>query len=274
MTGIQTTTLATAAVLALSLTALAAPENSPQEKPAAPPAEPGVDARQIWPAGLDRLAGRYVFVQVASPGGLWETAVAADGTTRKRQVSINEISADWREKLENATITISLEEGPRRVSATQRESPSKRGNLRFYEEEALGKVAVRNLPGVHGGEGVQNFSGPALLRLNHQSHSNPSVSGVLRARQQQEQTWGAATLDYADLAASTIPSKPDDEGTPVLANVRVLRSGTEMFAYVEWSDKAGGVMRTVQGAVRLLRQQEASIPTPLKRDSLPVSSGS
>jgi hypothetical protein len=99
-----------------------------------------------------------------------------------------------------------------------------------------------------------------LLILGHQSHSNPSVSGILNLRKQQEQTWGAATLDYADLLASTLPKDPNGEGETVLNNARVLRSGTEIFCYVEWREKEGAASRTILGAVRLQRVPEAAPP--------------
>lgn len=261
MNGYQTTAFAACAVLACSLAATAAPEKAPAKPPAkAEAAEPLVDPKTIWPASLRSLAGRYVFAQVASPGGLWETRKDAGGQAQLRQVSLNEISAGAREKLLKAEIAITVKEGPRRLEATQRTSPSKRGLLRFYEEEALGTVTVRNLPGMQGRDDEVDYSGPALLILGHQSHSNPSVAGILHLRKQQEQTWGAATLDYADLLASTIPKDPDGEGETILNNVRVLRSGTEIFCYVEWKEKEGDVSRTILGAVRLQRVPEAAPP--------------
>src|SRR4051812_10258548 len=70
--------------------------------------DPKIDAAAIWPAGLEKLAGRYVFAQVASPGGLWErTLPVPAGGTAPRQVSLNEIPAAFREKLTHASITIS-----------------------------------------------------------------------------------------------------------------------------------------------------------------------
>jgi hypothetical protein len=272
MKSYQVAVSAMVAAAALSMAVMATAQEPPKDKPEKPPAEPMVDARAIWPAGLDRLAGRYTFVQVASPGGLWETVVDANGkTVKKHQVSLNEISPARRKALESAEISLALEEGPRRVQATQRVSPSRRGMLRFYEEEAFGKLTVRNLPGVQGGEEAFNFSGRAHVRLEHQSHSNPSISGILRAREQQEPTWGAATLDYADLVASTVPQEPEGEGQPVLTNARVLRSGTEIFAYVEWTDKDGAASRRVFGVVRLLRSQETQpIRNPATRALAPV----
>lgn len=264
MTRRQTTVFAACAALACSLAAAAAPAQAPEKPEAARPeaAEPAVDPKEIWPAGLPGLAGRYLFAQVASPGGLWETTTDAAGKTVRQQVSLNELPAAVRQKLLKAEIAITVPEGPRRVQAARRLSPSKRGELRFYEEEALGSLTVRNLPGIQGREQEVDFSGPALLILGHQSHSNPSVSGVLQQRTQQEQTWGAATLDYADLMASTVPKDPNAEGETVLSNARVLRSGTEIFAYVEWREKARGVQRTILGSVRLQRVQPP-VPAPV-----------
>jgi len=257
MNGYLTTAFAAAAVMACSLAAVAAPEKEPAKKPVV--TDPVVNPKDIWPANLTSLAGKYVFAQVASPGGFWETTDGPNGATRRRQVSMNEVPAAFRDKLLNAEISITINKGPLRLNATQKLSPSKRGFLRFYEEEALGSISVRNLPGVGGGDDV-DVSGPAYFRLDHQSHSNPTVSGILHARKQGEPTWGAATLDYADLAASTVPKEPEAEGQPILSNARVLRSGTEIFAYVEWRDKDGGASRSILGSVRLERVPQAPPP--------------
>ncbi len=297
-----------------------------QDDPAKPPAQNGsdpevvLDPKTIWQGGLSKLAGTYVFAQVASPGGLWERHVLPDGRAVRRQVSINEAPRAFREKLQAATIVISDLQEPTRVEASQRISPSKRGMLRFYEEEGLGKVTVRNLPGMNGVDGsLGNYSGPVVLRLDHQSHSNPSVSGVLMQRQQQETTWGTATLDFADLSAYPVPAaapgqpaqpgalpeapgktapslpkgtpaavkpgkpapvkpgeppKPpagaepheEDEAPPVISNARTLRSGVEIFCFVEWKEQSKAGLKTWVGTVRLLRKElvprEDATPMP------------
>src|SRR5688572_14347065 len=72
------------------------------------PEKPAVEPASIWQAGLARMAGRYVFAQVASPGGLWETYTPANGgTVTRKQVSINEVPPAFRSGLLAAQITIS-----------------------------------------------------------------------------------------------------------------------------------------------------------------------
>jgi hypothetical protein len=211
-----------------------------------------VDPKVIWQADLAKLAGRYGFAQVASPGGLWLKEEGKD-----RQVSIGELPPALRERFENAEIVISDLQLPGTVEAADRESPSKRGRLRFYNESAIGRLSMRGLPGIGGAQQDEgNFAGPVLFQIDHAGHSNPSVSGVLTLRQQQERTWGVATVDYADLsAAALLPNgKPGEDDSPVMMNARILRSGVEIFAYVEWTE-AG---RRYQGSLRLARRQ----PTP------------
>lgn len=258
--------LATAAVLSLaslSLAAWAAPAKKPvapkKALPAPVPMGAGekLDAKRIWPASLEQIAGRYTFVQVASPGGFWERATSATGEETHRQVSINEVPAAFREKLLNAEIIISDLKSPRRIEAVERLSPTKRGMLRFYDEEGQGSLVVRNLPGVSGEEEAQDYSGPVILHIQHQSHSNPSVHGILSQRAHEEATWGAATLDSATLSATSIPANENDEGLAVLTNARILRSGIEIFAFVEWLEKEGTANRLITGSVRLVRQADA-----------------
>lgn len=196
----------------LASAAMAQDEKPPVDMPPMLSAE---QVRVIWPAGLQRIAGRYVFSQVASPGGLWERTESAKGTQRSRQVSLNEVPAAFRQRLTTAEIVISDLELPTLIEASQRESPSKRGMLRFYSETTIGKVQVKNLPGIAGRDGdAGTFTGRVLLRLEHQSHSNPSVAGILQQRLQAEPTWGVAALDYADLSASSIPPPPAEGADP------------------------------------------------------------
>lgn len=297
--GIRTALLSGLLLAGCSLAALGA-----EDEPKAP-AEDKPDAKSIWPAGLEKLAGRYVFLQVGSPGGLWESPVNVRG--EPRQVSINEVPEALRQKLLHAELTISDLQLPTEVEAEERPSPSGRGKLRFYTESAMGKLVLRNLPGV-GGMDVDKgeYTGPVLFQLDHQLHSNPSVYGVLQQRMQQEPTWGAATLDFADLTATAIPpekpapkgneapkngqgakaSKPDKEKKPaagedadtpeeadlVIANARVLRGGIEIFAFVEWIDARKA--RKYFGSVRLMRaeQMQAPKPVPLKPQRKPITS--
>lgn len=199
----------------LASAAMAQDEKPPVE---APPMLSAEQVKTIWPAGLQKLTGRYVYAQVASPGGLWERLEPSKGRPQVRQVSLNEVPAALRQRLTTAEIVISDLELPTMIEAAQRESPSKRGMLRFYTEAAIGKVVVKNLPGMSGhDQDTGNFSGRVLLQLNHQSHSNPSVLGVLQARQQGEATWGAATLDYADLTASSLPADLKEGTEPASA---------------------------------------------------------
>ncbi len=226
-----------------------------------------LDPATIWPASLDRIAGRYVFAQVASPGGLWRT-----DEKERRQVSLRELSAPARERLEAAEILISELKLPTQKDASQRVSPSKRGNLRYYQEQATGKLVMRGLPGVGGADGdAGSYSGPVHFEITHASHSNPSVAGVFNVRQQQEQTWGAATLDYADLQATPIlpEGKADAELPAVIGNARILRSGVEIFAFVGWTEKgAGGAEQTFRGAVRLLRQTGPGNVRPARPETM------
>jgi hypothetical protein len=263
-----------AAALVLSGLGLAGAQEAGQEpKPESksePQPGPGTaDPKAIWPAGLDKLAGRYVFVQVASPGGLWERSFTVKkGEPATRQVSMNEIPRALRDRLTRAEIIISDLTLPTMVEASERLSPSGRGMLRYYSETTTGKLVMRNVPGIGGVDGeTGDYTGTVVFKLDHQGHSNPSVSGVLVHRMRQEPTWGAATLDYADLQATALPkveakdgkpAEPDEEGQTVIANARILRSGVEIFAFVDWTDKdrKGKPRAAYTGSIRLLRQME------------------
>jgi hypothetical protein len=256
-----------------------------------------VPPKDIWPAGLERLQGTYVFVQVASPGGLWESYSPTDGASTRKQVSINELPAAFREKLLDAELTISDVKLPTEIDASQKESPSKRGMLRYYDENATGKLRLRNLPGIGGdGEDKGAYNGPVEFHLNHQSHSNPSAVGIFQQRMNQEPTWGAAAIDYADLEAVAIPldkpdgltpkspngekgkpaapkpgaqgkegEQPDHEVPAVIGNARVLRYGMEIIVFVEWLEENEKGRRQINGAVRLFRKDALPSTIPVGR---------
>jgi hypothetical protein len=251
------------ALASVGLAAAAAQDRkpAPQPRPAQKQATPQelAKARAVWPAGLERLAGRYVFAQVASPGGLYDRFTPKDGKEVVRQVALPHLPAALREKLQAAEIVISDLALPSQIGAEERVSPSKRGKLRFYTESAAGKLVLRNLPGIGGASGCAGeHTGPVVFRLEHSSHSNPSVSGVLMQRKHEEPTWGVATLDHASLAAAIPGENPDDEGHPILTNARVLRSGIEIFAYVEWTGEDTDGTHSIRGAVRLVREGAAA----------------
>lgn len=262
MTIRQTTLLALLAAGALTgLGGARAQEPKPEKTP-------GVEPASVWQAGLSKLAGRYTFAQVASPGGLWETFTPAKGgNITRKQVSLNELPPAFGDGLRTAHLTISDLKLPGELHAEERESPSKRGKMRFYEETALGKISLKNLPGIAGLQGDNgSYSGPVEFTLEHSSHSNPSVSGVFFARLMGESTWGAATLDFATLQAHRPSTDPKDDPEPtlraVLTNARVLRSGYEVFAFVEWEQKEKAGARDYNGSVRLIRSDAPTAPVP------------
>jgi hypothetical protein len=269
-----------------------APAASERKAPASRP--PTVNPSSIWPAGLATLAGKYVFVQVASPGGLWLNPARGPA----RQVSINEVPPALRSRLLKAEITISDLKLPTVVEASERQSPTRRGNLRGYDEATEGRLVLRNLPGIGGDdEDRGDFSGRVEFALEHMSHSNPSVAGVLLQRIQQEMTWGAATLDFATLMAVPLPperpagaaaaavpaggsgaaqrrpatpaAQEEFDPLPVIANARVLRSGIEIIALVKWRDPASRGL--YHGSVRLARADELE---RARRGALPGGAGS
>lgn len=243
-----------ALLVALGLTfvgATATPVPSRAQAPDPVPDPAKVQPSEIWPASLERIAGRYSYAGVASPGGLWLSDSAG-----RRQVSVNELSAEARNRLTQAEIIISDLKLPAAVEASQRRSPSGRGLLRHYEEQAPGRLVLRNLRGIGGlSQDPGAYEGPVMFGISHSSHSNPSVSGILTLRRQQEATWGAATLDYADLSAVPATGQEDPETQPVIGNARILRSGVEIFAFVGWQEKsADGAERDYTGSVRLVRR--------------------
>jgi hypothetical protein len=206
----------------------------------------------IWPAGLEKLAGRFVFVQVGSPGGLWKVVHPKEGATVSRQIAIDDVEAQLRDRLKGAELVISDLKLPTKVEASEEVSPSKRGKIRRYTETVDGRLAMKNLPGIGGDtDDPGEYSGPVSFGLNHLSHSNPSRFGIQTLRDQQEVTWGTATIDYADLRA-TVPGKnPKDEEISVIENARVLRGGLEIFAYMEWRKLENGGETLYRGSVRL-----------------------
>jgi hypothetical protein len=256
--GILTGCMATVGVLVAGADA--------QTQDARPDAKaPAVDPKTIWPVGLESLAGRDVFVQVATPGGLWER----DGKGGVRQTALPDCPQELQNLLTKAEIVVSDLAKPTEVSADERTSPSGRGKLRFYHEEGTGKLILKNLPGIGGSQGDKGqYSGSASFSVDHQSHSNPSISGVLEARKRQEPTWGVACLDYADFHVylPEVPGKDNGEAPPIIGNARILRSGIEIFAYMEWEGKSARGPRTYQGCVRLAKTGAQAPPAKPQRD--------
>jgi hypothetical protein len=210
----------------LVMGAAAAQAGKAPARPSAPPpkAVQKIAPKEIWPAGLKELAGRYQFVQVASPGGLWRRMSATD----VRQVSLWELPPATRARFEKAELIISDLEPSDLPDAREEISPSKRGRIRYYSENAVGKLTMRNLPGIGGDdEDKGTFAGKVEFALTHQSHSNPSVSGILFQRMQQESTWGAATIDYADLEAAQLTDGKPKPGPRPLPGRVTPRSTTQ-----------------------------------------------
>jgi hypothetical protein len=237
------------AVLWAALSAAAMAQDKPGDPPAAKPAP-----QAVWPAGLQQIAGKYVFVQVASPGGFWDRTIGNDGVSlAPRQVSLNEVPSALKDQLTHAELTIADLKLPT-MDAEERTSPSGRGKLRFYEEHAVGRLTMKGLPGIGGAQGdTGEYSGPVTFGLDHQSHSNPTVSGVLKLRMEEESTWGVAVMDHASLSAVAPPAKGEEEGKDVIANARILRSGVEIFAFTEWVYKDAAGEHHIHGSVRLIR---------------------
>jgi hypothetical protein len=238
----------TGCIATLGVVVAGASAQTQDAKPGAKPA--AVDPKTIWPANLEKIAGRYTFVQVASPGGLWER-----GGEAPRQIALPDCPQELQDLLAKSEIVISDIAKPTQISAEERNSPSGRGKLRFYREDGTGKLTLKNLPGIGGTDKDKGqFSGLGEFSINHQSHSNPSAAGVLEQRKRQEPTWGAAALDYADFNVSVPEVAGDDKDTPpVIGNARILRSGIEIFAFVEWEGKGPRGDRTYQGCVRLAK---------------------
>jgi len=229
----------------------------PAVQPVAAPA--AVDPQKIWPASLERIAGRFVYAQVASPGGLWATFTPPNEQGEiTRQVSLWDAPAELRDKLRQAEIVISGLKKPGKIEASERVSPSKRGLMRFYSETAEGTLTLRNIPGIGGAHNdAGEHQGPVVFELEHQAHSNPSVFGIQQIRDQQEPTWGVGALDYADLRASAPATADDPEGPPpVIGNARVLRGGLEIICYVDWTQQDGTRERRYRGSIRLRKVAE------------------
>lgn len=250
------------AALCAALTATAMAQDKPDQPDKAAP-QPAVKPETIWPASLQRIVGRYVFGQVASPGGFWEVDEENGKGRTARQVSINEVPAAYREQLTHAEITLSSLKLPSTVMAEERTSPSGRGKLRYYQEETDAQLVMKGVPGIGGDHGDSGaYSGPVTVTIEHHSHSNPSVSGLLLLRQQQEPTWGVAVTDYADFHAVAPPAKGEDEGKVVIGNARILRSGVEIFAFTEWQVNGVGGNRNIHGSVRFIRVPDQPVKPP------------
>jgi hypothetical protein len=241
---------------------LVAGANAQTQDDKAPPKTPAVNAKTLWPVGLEALAGRYVFLQVATPGGMWER-----GGNTPRQIALPDCPKELQDLLMKAEIVISDIAKPTEITADERLSPSKRGNLRFYHEEGSGKLTLKNLPGIGGADGDKGqYSGPADFALDHQSHSNPSAFGIMEQRKRQEPTWGAAALDFADLNAFAPDVPGKDNEAPIMGNARILKSGVEIFAFIEWDGKGPRGMRNYMGCVRLGKKGADVPPAKPNRD--------
>jgi hypothetical protein len=249
-----------AALVALPLAAAAEPAPTPDAPP--PPAP-----EQIWQAGLARIAGKYRFIQIASPGGLWQKTVA-NGKEDLQQLSLSQLPKALREQLQKAEIQLLDLQTPTTVKASSEKSPGVGGMLRHYSEETAGRLVMRGLPGIGSTGGDSgNFGGEVIFAIDHTSLSNPSVPGVLFTRAQTEATWGVATLDYAELIAQKPLPKGQEDGDPEypIFNARILRSGVEIFAFFQWTDpeaKKKGTHREIWGTVRLLRAEGDAAPPP------------
>src|SRR4051794_12614232 len=79
-------------LLSLSMMLPFAAAAEPAPPPDAPPTAiaPAPAPEQIWPAGLARIAGRYRFIQIDSPGGLWQKTVNASKEDLQ-QISLNQL---------------------------------------------------------------------------------------------------------------------------------------------------------------------------------------
>jgi hypothetical protein len=269
------------------------------------------DPRTVWEGGLDRLVGKYVFAQVASPGGFWLRTPDGKGNYKYRQVSFTELPRELQTQLTRSEITISDLKEPIERHAKVRESPSKRGTLRYYTESASGRLVLKGLPGVGNlPAGKSEFAGEVTFLLEHSSHSNPSITGVLFQRNNQERTWGTATLDFADFQAfipekmgtsggkdatdkkgpAPKPSAPapqrgrgeaqdgngkpasgEQEDVPIVTNARTLRSALEIFVFIEFTEKVKGEERYYTGSVRLAKPGAPGFfPSPAQNNGAPT----
>jgi hypothetical protein len=251
------------ALTALPLAAAA----KPAQRPEASPAPAKVTPEQVWPASLTRMAGKYRFVQVASPGGLWQKTLSG-GKEEVQQVSMSQLPSSLRERIEKAEIQILELQMPTTVNASMEKSPGVGGMLRHYTEEARGRLVMRGVPGIGSREGDSGeYDGEVVFGIDHTSLTNPTVPGVWITRFNTEMTWGAATLDYAELTAQKPAKKGEEEAEPEypIFNARILRSGMEIFAFIQWLDPEAvqkGDRREIYGCVRLLRVNEAPAPPP------------
>lgn len=268
----------------LAAAGLLAGASSAQGKPGEVPADEEL-RRRVWPVALADLQGEFRFVQVASPGGLWLRLRKAQGGT-VRQISLHEAPAEFRKKLEGAVLELRNVQRVGPIEVSDERSPSGRGTIRRYTENGSGSLVLKGIPGIGGESGDSGeHTGPVELELSHTSHSNPSPSGIFRLRLSQEPTWGAATIDYADLVAVAPPSarrqpaslqqpgqEEDAEPLIVVGNARVMRSGYEIFAFVQWLKEERDQLVDIVGAVRLLRSdlypqgpEDPAAPGPLTK---------
>src|SRR5947207_15775709 len=103
--------LATGAIAAAALGGAGAQERAAPKKP--------VDPASIWPASLTQFEGRFVYAQVASPGGLWESIPSGDEKVALRQIAIDDLPAALRDRLRKAEIVVSDIHRPTEVEAEE-----------------------------------------------------------------------------------------------------------------------------------------------------------
>lgn len=223
-----------------------------------------VEPKAMWYNGLTQIGGTYQYVQIESPGGLWQEDRILNAKSEMKQVSINELPAALKEKLLKAEIQI-LDIKQTSIEANQKASPGPRGQapyhgmLRTYEEHATGSLVIHNIPGIGlMDQDAGEFQGKATLELVMGNHSDPSDAGILSERLAGEMIWGSAAQmrNYATLEGFKAGGVQDDPAAHVMANARLLRGGQEIVAYVEWTQKTGKAERPeiiYRGAIRLAR---------------------
>lgn len=224
-----------------------------------------VAPQAIWHDGLSVIQGKFQFVQVSSPGGLWiKDSIQGAREPLYTQVSMNELPGELQAKLKNAEIKLQIvgstdSQAEQSVAPGQRGQPPYHGHLRRYEETGRGVLTIQGLPGIGLAENDRGeFSGEVDFSLESQNHSDPSDIGIFEERFKQEMTWGPAAQlrNYADLRAHRHGATEDDSLAMPMANARLLRGGREIIAYIEWTSPnppAGISRRVYQGSVRLYR---------------------
>jgi hypothetical protein len=79
------------------------------------------------------------------------------------------------------------------------------------------------------------------------------------------------------LTATTLPKDEKDEkdeGQTVITNARILRSGVEIFAFVEWTQKDATSSRLITGLVRQSddpQKKDAAAPNSPDRPHSPAA---